>query len=362
MDVSVVIDRAVAEIVNFESKRKTLCEKLFPLRSSDFSSTGFPEHKLVFSVSKWVPAGVVAGVDSGFVSRRFSSLDVVLVRAISAIFSYSQGKLSFSSYYPGFFSFPVPFFSGSHLEDDEFDQSKSLVRLREELRVAKDVIVRYSPKYLFIDGSIVPQYRDKPRKGSELEQGYSSIISDFESLYSLASSNGTTIIATVEDSRGKRFCEFLSSDVVPVFFSDFVVDLGNIFDAQLLDVFLRVGERSCAFSYTKDISKHPILQDFSSFWAEKIYCLYLKPSVLDRPLRVEFLADSKSVASVADEVSSVVFALSSLHREYAYPSVLIDADLHARLSPSEIELVFNKIFDKLGGSSRLRLRRDNRPF
>ncbi|MEM4261883.1 MAG: hypothetical protein QXI10_02880, partial [Candidatus Diapherotrites archaeon] len=69
-----------------------------------------------------------------------------------------------------------------------------------------------------------------------------------------------------------------------------------------------------------------------------------------------------NVSSVANEVASVVFALSSLHREYAYPSVLIDADLHARLSPQEIELVFNKIFDKLGGSSRLRLRRENRPF
>ncbi|MEM4257103.1 MAG: DNA double-strand break repair nuclease NurA [Candidatus Diapherotrites archaeon] len=363
MDISSVIDRAVSEINDFEARQKLVFGKLFSLRSLDFSSVGFPENKIVFPVSKWVANGCVVGVDSGFVSRRFSSIDVVLVRAIASVFGYSNGKLSFSYYYPGFFTFPVPFFSGSYLEDFEFDQSKSLVRLREEVRVAKEVILNYSPKYLFIDGSIVPQYRDKPRKGSVLEGGYSSIINEFESLYSLAFSNGTTLIATVEDSRGKRFCEFLGSDIIPYFLSDFNDDLSNVFDTQLLDVLLKVGERSCAFTYAKDISQHPILQDFSSSWADKIYCLYLKPSVLDRPLRVEFLVGvDNNVSSVANEVASVVFALSSLHREYAYPSVLIDADLHARLSPQEIELVFNKIFDKLGGSSRLRLRRENRPF
>ena len=62
-----------------------------------------------------------------------------------------------------------------------------------------------------------------------------------------------------------------------------------------------------------------------------------------------------------DKISSVIYQLSSLHREYAFPSPLIEADLRACLNPDEIEFVFNKIEDKLGNSFRL-MRRDSRPF
>jgi hypothetical protein len=51
-----------------------------------------------------------------------------------------------------------------------------------------------------------------------------------------------------------------------------------------------------------------------------------------------------------------------MHREYAFPSILVEADLHARLKQQEIEIVYDKILNKLGKGIKLRLRRDSRPL
>jgi hypothetical protein len=55
-----------------------------------------------------------------------------------------------------------------------------------------------------------------------------------------------------------------------------------------------------------------------------------------------------------------VFALSSLHKEYSYPSVLIEADLRAGLNETDISVVYDKLIDKLG--PKVRMRRNSRPF
>lgn len=355
MNITTVIDKTVNAIHSGEQFKKQVSQRLMPLKSREFSQTGeLPEEKLSFPVGKWVPDCLVGGVDSGFVAKRLANVDLVLIRAVGVVFGYRAGKVEFTKYWPGYFRFPEPHLSAGALEQDEAEQSKSLMRLRKEVEAAKSIIERHSPKYLFIDGSIVPQYQDKPRKESALAGHYSDIITEFESLYAFAEKNNCTLIATVEDSRGKRFVEMLSGISKDE-------KLGWMLDSSLLEYFLNVGERTCAFTYTKDVDKHPVLQDFNSKWSKSIYGLYIKPSVLDRPLRCEFICHGE-LTEKAGEVASVALALSSLHREYAYPSVLIEADLRAKLTAQEIEIVYNKIMDKLGAATRLKMRRENRPF
>ncbi|HZX33839.1 MAG TPA: DNA double-strand break repair nuclease NurA [archaeon] len=363
MDISRVINEAVSFINSGEEKKKGVAERLAPLKKESFHSASaeIPEKSLVFPVHKWVPEGLVAGVDSGFVAKRLASLDIVLIRAVGVVFNYSDGKVVEAKYYPGFFRFPEPHLSNGALEEDEAQQSKSLMRLREEVNTAKKVIELHSPKYCFIDGSIVPQFQDKPRKDSNIAKDYSGIIKEFESLYSFAEGKNCTLIATVEDSRGSRFRQIMQEVVLPKNGAVGAEQLDGFFDSAFLDYFLAEGERTFAFTYTKNIKQHPVLQDFSKEWGNKIHGFYLKPSALDRPLRVEFISKG-NLKEKADEIASVVYALSSLHREYAYPSVLIEADFHAKLKPNEIDIVFSKIMDKLGNSLKLRMRRDNRPF
>jgi len=362
-----VIDEAVQNIQFLDSKRRRAVEQLSFLKSknlSDFSSKELLEEKLVFPAEKAPLEGRIAGVDSGFVGKNLFSMDLLIIRGVAAIFDYKGGKLVSSSYLPDFFSFPEPILSNNALEKDEFQCNKSIQRLLEEIRLSKETIEKFSPKFLFIDGSIIPQYADKPRKDSKIESAYHKLISAFQDLYSVAEKKNCELIATVEDSRGSRFRSILQEEILCKEKACAPENFDDCFDSVLLDYLLAQGERSFAFKYTSKISEHPILNDFDSKWADSIHAFYLKPSAFDRPLRIEFISREKgsALSEHANKIASITFAQSSLNREYAYPAVLIEADMRARLAPDEIEIIYNKIIDKLGKNFKLKLRRDNRPF
>jgi hypothetical protein len=180
-------------------------------------------------------------------------------------------------------------------------------------------------------------------------------------LYKTAEKNDCTLIACVEDSRGNRFRSILQEEVLAKQGVQ-SKELDDCYDSIILDYLLKEGERSMAFKYSPEIEKHPILMDFEKGFAEQVHAFYLKPAEFDRPLRVEFLHAGKDFEKRIEEISGIVFALSCMHREYAFPSILIEADLHARLKPEEIEIVYQKILDKLGKNINLKMRRSNRPF
>lgn len=317
---------------------------------------------IALKVEKSPVSGTVAGVDSGFVSKKLSFLDLVLIKTTGVIFSYKEGQLIKSEYHPAPFSFPLPLLLRSGLEKDEEAQSVSLLRLEQEVSCSIEIIKKFKPNFLFIDGSIVPQYQDKPRKESEVNDDYESIVKLFQKLYRVAEEQATTLVACVEDSRGTRFRQILQEEILPLNNSKIDSNLLNsAFDASLLDYYLGEGERTFAFPYTNKIDSHAILKDYSLEWAKSIFVFYIKASKFDKPLRVEFICKDKSnLAALAKEISKIVFSLSSLHREYSFPSVLIEADLRAGLSEQEISVVYDRLVDELGG--KIRMRRSNRPF
>jgi hypothetical protein len=365
MQLNQVINQAVSTLSSLESKRKVLGGKLKELKhvslSPDYSNVF--ENKLVFPIVPLEVNATVGGVDSGFVGKNMYVMDLVLVRSVGVVFEYTHNKVDKAHYLPSFFSFPLPHLSNHALELDELSCSKGLVRLKEEVKTAIDIIEKHSPDYCFLDGSIIPQYADKPRQDSKISGQYHSVIDTFQTMFAKAKENGCTIIACVEDSRGSRFRTILQKSVLknnPIMNEDFLEDT---FDAVLLDYFLEQGERSMAFSYSSETKAHPILSDFSEEWKNSVFACYLKPASLDRPLRIEFLHDQKkNLTEEVDRIAQVVFQLSNMHREYAYPSVLIEADLHARLKPDEVDIVYSKIMDKLGHKYQMKLRRDSRPF
>src|SRR3989338_3087717 len=277
MNITSIIDQTVKVINSAEQKKKSIVARFLPLKHKElsFECAGMPERKLSFPVQRWVPDGLIGGVDSGFVAKRLASVDLVLLRAMGVVFDYKNGVVCSAKYYPSYFQYPEPYLNGSSLEEDEVEQSKSLLRLREEVRLSKKIIEMHSPQYCFIDGSIVPQYQDKPRKESPLSGNYSDIITEFESLYAAAEKHNCALVSTVEDSRGSRFRQILQDGVLA---NEKVVEqdaLEGVFDSSFLDYFLEVGERSCAFTYTKNINQHPVLQDFNSKWSKSIYGLYV---------------------------------------------------------------------------------------
>ncbi|MFA5125610.1 MAG: DNA double-strand break repair nuclease NurA [archaeon] len=352
-------EKAVFAINERNSFNDRLSSLLAPLKSS-LSPNGFEE--IVVPIEKKLLSCSVAGVDSGFVSKKLSFIDLVLIKTAGVFFKYKNGVLSETKYFPAPFSFPEPVILRSGLEKDEEQQSVSLVRLEQEVSCSIELIKKFKPDYLFIDGSIVPQYQDKPRKDSGINEEYESILKLFQKLYKTAEENACSLVACVEDSRGTRFRQLLQEEILPK--SKMQINpslLAGSFDASLLDYYLAQGERTFAFPYTNNISSHAILKDYDKAWAESIFVFYLKCSLYDKPLRVEFLCkNAKEIHNCAEDISGIVCSLSSLHKEYSFPSVLIEADLRAGLNEQEISVVYDRLVDKLGG--KVRMRRNNRPF
>jgi len=348
------IESAAESIKAAQEKRQKLIEKIRPFTGKKISVM----ERMVEPVEKAELNGSIAGIDSGFVGKDFLSLDIVLIRAKAVLFNYKNGKLAGAEYFPDYYSFPEPVISNRALQKEDISTYKSLQRLAREIELAEEIIEGHSPEYCFLDGSIIPQHADKPRSNSKMQPFYKEVIKKFESLFEKALAKNCTLIGCVEDSRGTRFKGIVERVVGKGNFSG----LNECFDTVLLDSLLREGERSFVFPYAENPREHPVLKDFSQKYAQMVHAFYVKPSPLDRPLRAEFLLPKGAPKKETDRIASAVYAQSCSHREYAYPNVLVEADLRARLRPEEIKIICDKIFDKLGGSAKMMLRRGKRPF
>lgn len=297
--------------------------------------------------------GRIAGVDGGVVTRSLHGMDLLIVRAVSAVFDFKRDKLAKVIYYPSAFPDPEVHYYVKNLESQDFGVWKSLKRLKCELTTALDTHEKFRPDYVVLDGSVAPQQADKPNNKSEVFEEYLDVVKLFEKVY--AKDN---IFGAVEDSKGTGFIKkVISSETLT---PEEKRILEHSVDTNFLDYVLDIGERTFIFDYSENAKEHPVLMDLPS--ADRIRCFYIKVTKFDRPLRVEFLsqgADEKK----ADELASLVFRMSSHHQEYAFPSVLMEADLQAHLTNKEMDDLYYSLCCHIGEVSSLQeRRRDIRPF
>ncbi len=355
MELNDAIANADSAIRNAEAKRQGAVKAIKERAEQGFSG-GFFEG---FLSKKELASELdcrIAGIDSGFAAKELFSIDIILIRAVGACFEYKKGIVEKTFYYPGIYSFPEPFVSTELFERDEFNSLVSIKRLLKEIEATQKTMELYSPEYCFIDGSIVPQHHDKPRS-QNAKAHYREMIGAFHELYETAEKKSCTLIASVEDSRGNRWAQIMKEAL-----GEKGKELGGMKDTFLLDALLGKGERTASFSYAEKPEEHPILQDFSEKWRKETKAFYIKPSLFDFPLRIEFHAGESETQEKAVEIAGIVLAQASCHKEYAYPSVLIEADLRAGLKPEEISIVCDKIMDKAGKNHFTQRRRDRRPF
>ena len=352
------------KVVNYIQNHQTTREKAGKSIRHAFTQNGSPsppEGQISYKINPLMLQGSIAGVDSGFISQSYYAMDLLLIHAHAVCFTYEKGKVVQTRYLPESFPLPEPIVNEQGLERDEFHKFVSLTRMQHEMKLGKEIIEKFKPEYLFIDGSLIPLNGDKPSNESKLRGDYAKTIEAFVQLYESAEKNNCTLIGTIEDCRSERLKELLKERMrlqndVPIEGIDLLQD------APLMDKALNAGERSMAFTFTNDVRKHSILMDFPQKWAEKLHACYVKPSQWDYPIRSEFLSASNELTLNADKIAQLVHAQSCLHKEYAFPSVLIEADLRAKLKPEEVEMVSDKIFSKIGRHSIHFRRRDRRPF
>lgn len=297
-------------------------------------------------------SGSAAAVDGGLLAQEFHGFDLVLSRAVGVRFDYENGKLTGHAYHPS----PTPpteLDALSSLDLHDFNLHKSLFRLKKELSCALECVKIWKPSVLFMDGSLVPQSQDKPPAESGLLALYEEVLKQYAELFKATGEGNTLLLGVIKDSRGKRFCELLRKA-----YPGNGTAFAQANDSNFLHHLLQKGERTVAFRYTQNAQEHQVVKDLKE-WGNRLGVFYLKPSEDDRPLRVEFI----NVPGALEKAVNAASALSSINKRYAYPAVLIEADMRAAMNPIELERAFKSLQTRAGKTpSLLSLRRDERPF
>ncbi len=344
------LEQIAGRIAATEKERAELAKRLrFNSGKMEYPET--LEKELAHPVAATRVDGMLSSVDSGIAGEELHGFDFLLMRSVGVLFDYRDSKIVSHKYFPS--SLPkMDYDMRSGLDSHDVMWHKSLFRLRGELSCSADLISTHSPSALLMDGSIAPLLSDKPADESEMRPLYDEVLECYRKLYETAWKKNCALIAVIKDSRSKRFIEIVQKH------SQNEPGFEHTTDTNFLYFMLEAGERTCAFSYSSSPAKHQILKDLGQ-WSEKILAFYLKPVKDDRPLRVEFLSGQKTFS----EIASLIHSLSCQHKAYAYPAILIEADLRAALDEDEFERAYGSLFSRLGRSSSLmRLRRNSRPF
>jgi hypothetical protein len=257
----------------------------------------------------------------------------VVFRSVGVNFTYSDSALKSFAYHPA--KTPQPSFElRNSLDDHEAMLFRSLVRLRSELGCAISTIERFSPQLMLMDGSLLPLPSDRPDDQSGLSSLYLEVIGLYGRLFSISREKGCMLCGVIKDSRARKLSAELGLPCS---------------DTLLCGYLLKEGERTKAMPYHSE-KKGP--KELLSL-GEKVQVFYLKASEHDLPLRIEaFDCD-------VGKAASLICSLSSISENFAYPAILVEADMCAALDPKELE----PIEDSLARLSGLRqLRRNSRPF
>jgi hypothetical protein len=297
-------------------------------------------------------SGTIAAVDGGIVSEDFQSCELVLFRAVCTAFGYENGRVCKKACHPSGLDGYETALLDSFDESDAM-QRDSIIRLRAEISRSREAVRLFSPSMVFLDGSIFPSPQDRPPKDSEAFRGYERLLAECRFLYSECAKSGAALVGVVKDTKSRNFLDALrKSEGLSGFYSGHAKFLSSTNDSAFLSLALQEDERSGLVR----IERPDLGRDLCPAVPA---ATYLKAAKYDRPLRLEFSDYSK-----AEAACRTICALCKGNSRYAYPSILIEADLRAAMDPKELEVAYARLCAKIGPDavSLRRLRRNERPF
>ena len=282
----------------------------------------------------------IAGIDGGLLKKEYSTLSVIITRAVGVIFNYKDGKLKETSYIPSAVAHPKYFMTEIPKDPHELDREASIIRITEEIARAIECADR-NPNMIILDGAIIPHPSTEPKAKTGLSEKYKNLIKRIEHLINICKKNKIILAGVCEDSRSDSYCKTLGIRE-------------DCADIRLASYLLEKDERT-------EVYQTEVPKDFNSI-KQSIYNIIIKPSEYDKPMRIQFISTTDT-QKTADTLSSIINRISSHHREYAAPTVLIEADQRAKLDSSELLFIENEIKTRLGTrTASFELRRNRRPF
>lgn len=373
----------VKNLIKIERSKETFCSIFRSVKTKiEFSflpqigRLDLLENKFTYSVTPTDLKGLcVAGIDGGVISRSLHCADIIITRAVAAIFRFESENGPHVEYFPDKFPEPIIIVNITPLNRINSEINANLERLKAELEVAIKVQDEYTIDVILLNGSILPQIIDKPFTPNVLlTKKYEEILDLYLKLYEKSMETDTILAGVIEDSRSTRFMQIINRMLPHLIYKypelkdllnfDYRRVLRLMRDSDFLFRFLDVGERTLAFHYSESPYEHPILRDLrEKGWEPPITVFYLKTVEFDVPIRIEYLTSRFDPATLANRLASIIYPLSSYHPEYATPSVIIEADARARLLESDLEIIYDSLVHAMGLTpSLLKLRRDRRPF
>jgi len=382
-DLQKQMKNVVKNLVKIERDKETFCNILKSIKTK-VSISFLPkvgrldllEDKFAYPVVPTDLKGLcVAGVDGGVVSRSLHSADIIITRAVAAIFRYESENAPYVEYFPDMFPEPKIIINITPLNRVNSEINVNLERLKAELEVAIKAQDEYIIDVILLNGSLLPQIMDRPLSPSvSLTRKYEEILDLYVRLYEKSMETNTILAGVIEDSRSTRFVQIINRllphlirrypELEELLSFDYRRVLRLMRDSDFLFRFLEVGERTLVFKYFEASYEPPIIRDLKDRgWKQSISVFYLKTVKFDTPIRIEYLTSSFDPVTLANRLASIIYPLSSYHPEYATPSVIIEADARARLLESDLEIVYDSLVHAIGAMpSLLKLRRDRRPF
>ncbi|MHA2223506.1 MAG: DNA double-strand break repair nuclease NurA [Candidatus Thorarchaeota archaeon] len=318
----------------------------------------------------------IAGVDGGLIRRRFRSMDLLLTRAIAVVFQFMSDDGPLVEFHPDPFPEPSAKLVMLSMSGPELDQLASLERMAAELRVTISALDEFHTDIILVDGSLFYHPRDRPPVGTTAHEKFQEVLALYRQLYNKASKKRTTLVGIVKDSRSTRIVNTLG-DILPhilrnptIFEKMQGVDYRWLLkisrDCDLLDTFLKEGERTFAFRYSGELPQNSnSLHNDLTAWAPSIWVTYLKTARDDVPLRVEVMvkSDGEEGISQLNRALSAILPLSYQHPEYGLPSPIVEADARAKISNNDARLVIDRLMALSGLTySTLEKRRSRNPF
>jgi hypothetical protein len=161
------INNIVEQMLNTYNKNQVFISRLRSLNISDIGNPYNPEEKLIENISYDRNFSLkAAGVDSGFVSKQLNFANITIIKESGVFFSYENGELKDYKYFPNMYNLPKPYLSSSSLELEEIMWNTSISRLEKELEISSLILGQPETglELLLFDGSIIPQYINKPTK------------------------------------------------------------------------------------------------------------------------------------------------------------------------------------------------------
>ena len=354
-DITPEIESITLGLVEWEKKISSAAKVL--KEKNKVNGRRFLEDSLFVKVDSLDKESItVGGIDGGLLKKEYHGINIILTRAVCAVFHYQSMKLSGSEYFPSPFPTPQIKIQDSSFNDSDFMAAASIVRLNSELGLAYDMLGK-DIDLLLLDGSVLLHPSVRVERGSRLRQDYDVLLKTVRNMYSESIDNHVPLAGVVEDSRSQAFVKSCDGIVD----AETMKCLDNVKDTHFLTHCLSVGERTSIFRTIDMDAGDEMPADIKGF-ENNLFSFYIRPSEFDRALRIDFVAGDDSVP-VGSWIASAVFSMSRHNSMYGIPPVIIDADQRAKLPGDELLFVEREIRKRVGNlSSFSELRRNSRPI